>query len=70
MDIQRQLARLSEQAAEAVAIETSSHGLVQGRLNGTKINVAIFTNISRDHLDYHCTFADYRAAKQRLFEWP
>ena len=70
VDIQRQLARLSEQAAEAVAIETSSHGLVQGRLNGTKINVAIFTNISRDHLDYHGTFADYRAAKQRLFEWP
>ena len=70
VDIQRQLAKLSEQAAEAVAIETSSHGLVQGRLNGTKINIGLFTNISRDHLDYHGTFSDYRAAKQRLFEWP
>jgi UDP-N-acetylmuramoyl-L-alanyl-D-glutamate--2,6-diaminopimelate ligase len=70
VDIQRQLAKLIEQAAEAVAIETSSHGLVQGRLNGTKINIGLFTNISRDHLDYHGTFSDYRAAKQRLFEWP
>ena len=70
VDIQRQLAKLIEQAAEAVAIETSSHGLDQGRLNGTKINIGLFTNISRDHLDYHGTFSDYRAAKQRLFEWP
>jgi UDP-N-acetylmuramoyl-L-alanyl-D-glutamate--2,6-diaminopimelate ligase len=70
VDIQRQLAKLIEQAAKAVAIETSSHGLVQGRLNGTKINIGLFTNISRDHLDYHGTFSDYRAAKQRLFEWP
>jgi UDP-N-acetylmuramoyl-L-alanyl-D-glutamate--2,6-diaminopimelate ligase len=70
LDIQRQLATLSEQAAEAVAIETSSHGLVQGRLNGTQIHVAMFTNLSRDHLDYHGSFSEYRAAKQRLFEWP
>ena len=53
-----------------MAIETSSHGLVQGRLNGTQIHVAMFTNLSRDHLDYHGSFSEYRAAKQRLFEWP
>jgi UDP-N-acetylmuramoyl-L-alanyl-D-glutamate--2,6-diaminopimelate ligase len=70
LDLQRQLAALCEQGAAAVSIETSSHGLVQGRLNGTQINVALFTNISRDHLDYHETFAEYRAAKQKLFTWP
>jgi UDP-N-acetylmuramoyl-L-alanyl-D-glutamate--2,6-diaminopimelate ligase len=70
LDLQRQLAALSAQGAVAVSIETSSHGLVQGRLNGTQINVAVFTNISRDHLDYHKSFAEYRAAKQQLFTWP
>jgi UDP-N-acetylmuramoyl-L-alanyl-D-glutamate--2,6-diaminopimelate ligase len=43
---------------------------VQGRLAGTNINLAVFTNISRDHLDYHRTYADYCAAKRQLFHWP
>ncbi|MFW2437063.1 MAG: UDP-N-acetylmuramoyl-L-alanyl-D-glutamate--2,6-diaminopimelate ligase [Parvibaculales bacterium] len=50
-----------------VALEASSHGLAQYRLDGTDISVAGFTNLSRDHLDYHKDEADYLAAKQRLF---
>lgn len=50
-----------------VAMEASSHGLAQYRLEGVKVRVAGFTNLSRDHLDYHSDFDDYRAAKARLF---
>lgn len=50
-----------------VALEASSHGLAQYRLDGTDIQLAGFTNLSRDHLDYHKDEADYLAAKQRLF---
>ncbi len=50
-----------------LALEASSHGLAQYRLDGTDISVAGFTNLSRDHLDYHKDEADYLAAKQRLF---
>ena len=70
ISLQRMLASLRESGAEAVAIEASSHGLVQGRLNGVRINTAVFTNITRDHLDYHETFDAYKAAKQLLFNWP
>jgi UDP-N-acetylmuramyl-tripeptide synthetase len=56
--------------ALAVAMEVSSHGLDQGRVNGVKFDVALFTNLSRDHLDYHHTMAAYGQAKARLFSWP
>ena len=56
--------------ATAVAMEVSSHGLDQGRVNGVKFDVALFTNLTRDHLDYHETMAAYGAAKAKLFTWP
>jgi UDP-N-acetylmuramoyl-L-alanyl-D-glutamate--2,6-diaminopimelate ligase len=68
--LQRQLHELRDQGAQALAIEASSIGLHQGRLNGLKIDVAIFTNLSRDHLDYHGTMQNYEAAKAALFAWP
>ena len=51
-------------------MEVSSHGIDQGRVNGVEFDVALFTNLSRDHLDYHKTMEDYGAAKARLFHWP
>jgi UDP-N-acetylmuramoyl-L-alanyl-D-glutamate--2,6-diaminopimelate ligase len=56
--------------ARATSVEVSSHGLVQHRLSGIEFDVALFTNLSRDHLDYHGTMRRYRAAKARLFRWP
>jgi UDP-N-acetylmuramoyl-L-alanyl-D-glutamate--2,6-diaminopimelate ligase len=56
--------------ARAVAMEASSHGLAQHRLSGVEFDVALFTNLTRDHLDYHGTMRRYRAAKARLFRWP
>ena len=61
------LARLARTGTEAAAIEASSHGLAQYRLDGLRITAAGFTNLTRDHLDYHGTMAAYRAAKLRLF---
>ena len=55
--------------ARAVAMEVSSHGLQQGRVAGVEFDVAMFTNLTRDHLDYHGTMANYRRAKAKLFEW-
>ncbi|MCB1644236.1 MAG: UDP-N-acetylmuramoyl-L-alanyl-D-glutamate--2,6-diaminopimelate ligase [Pseudomonadales bacterium] len=69
LECQRQLSALAEGGAEAVVLEASSHGLAQGRLNGTHIDIAVLTNVTHDHLDYHETFAEYRRAKRRLFEW-
>lgn len=62
-----ELARLKRDGIEYLSIEASSHGLDQYRLDGLKIAVAGFTNITRDHLDYHTTFENYLAAKLRLF---
>lgn len=63
------LADYLEQQAAAVAMEVSSHGLDQGRVNGVQFDVAVFTNLSRDHLDYHGDMTAYAAAKRKLFEW-
>lgn len=60
----------SQQGAAFIALEASSHGLDQGRLAGTDIEVAIFTNLSRDHLDYHGSFEEYATAKAQLFSFP
>jgi UDP-N-acetylmuramoyl-L-alanyl-D-glutamate--2,6-diaminopimelate ligase len=62
---------LDELAAEGVthlAMEASSHGLDQRRLDGVRLSAAAFTNLSRDHLDYHATIEDYFTAKMRLFD--
>src|SRR6201991_2882832 len=68
--LQRSLAQLRDAGAPAVAMEVSSHALHQGRVNGTAFDIAVFTNLTQDHLDYHRTFAAYEAAKARLFAWP
>jgi len=64
------LAEYKERGAQAVAMEVSSHGLDQGRVNGLNFDVAVFTNLSRDHLDYHGDMQSYAAAKRKLFHWP
>ncbi len=61
------LARLAHEHVTHLALEASSHGLQQRRLDGVKMMAAAFTNISRDHLDYHASFEDYFAQKIRLF---
>ena len=67
--LQALLAKLYERGANAVALEVSSHALAQYRLNGVHFDVAVFTQLSRDHLDYHGDMENYAAAKRRLFEW-
>jgi UDP-N-acetylmuramoyl-L-alanyl-D-glutamate--2,6-diaminopimelate ligase len=64
------LANFKRAGAQAVVMEVSSHGLDQGRVNGVRFAVALFTNLTRDHLDYHATMAAYGAAKARLFASP
>ena len=68
LGVQESLARLRHAGAEAVAMEVSSHGLEQGRVAALEFQVAVFTNLSRDHLDYHGSMEAYAAAKARLFE--
>ncbi len=68
--IQKELAELYALGAHHVAIEASSHGLIQSRLNGVLFNIGIFSNLTRDHLDYHQTMSDYAHAKHLLFEQP
>jgi UDP-N-acetylmuramoyl-L-alanyl-D-glutamate--2,6-diaminopimelate ligase len=67
VELHRRLAALAESGVEHLAIEASSHGLDQFRLDGVEIGAAAFTNLSRDHLDYHQSMAAYLAAKRRLF---
>lgn len=66
----RKLAAMRDAGAEAVAIEVSSIGLEEQRVAGMHFDVAILTNLTRDHLDYHGDMAAYEAAKTRLFDWP
>ena len=68
--LQRRLAQARGNGARALAIEASSIGIDQGRLNGLHVDIALFTNFTRDHLDYHGDMAAYEAAKRRLFDWP
>jgi UDP-N-acetylmuramoyl-L-alanyl-D-glutamate--2,6-diaminopimelate ligase len=68
--LQGALAELRDQGARVVAMEVSSHALHQGRSQGTEFQVAVLTNLSRDHLDYHGTVEAYAGAKRRLFETP
>lgn len=64
------LAQMLERGAASVVMEVSSHGLDQGRVNGVRFDCAVFTNLTRDHLDYHGDMAAYGAAKRRLFAAP
>ena len=67
VEIQASLADFVAQGADFAAIEVSSHGLVQHRVEGVHFSAAVFTNLSRDHLDYHHSMENYVAAKKRLF---
>jgi len=64
-----QLAEFARRGAQAVAMEVSSIGLDQDRVAGVEFDTALFTNLSRDHLEYHRTMKRYREAKARLFTW-
>jgi UDP-N-acetylmuramoyl-L-alanyl-D-glutamate--2,6-diaminopimelate ligase len=70
ISLHSKLAGLRASGATGCAMEVSSHGIDQGRINGVEFDVALFTNLSRDHLDYHQTMEDYGAAKATLFHWP
>ena len=67
IEIQSSLASFVNAGADFAAIEVSSHGLVQHRIEALNFNAAIFTNLSRDHLDYHGTMEEYAEAKKRFF---
>jgi len=67
-DLQARLAELVADGVEVVAMEVSSHAIELHRIDGTRFDVVVFTNLSRDHLDFHETMAAYFAAKARLFE--
>ena len=66
-DLQALLAVMRERGTTGVAMEVSSHALALGRVDGLVVDVALFTNLSQDHLDFHADMADYEAAKARLF---
>lgn len=68
--LMRYLARFREAKAAACALEASSIGIEEGRMNGARVDVAVFTNMTRDHLDYHGTMEAYAEAKAKLFRWP
>jgi len=68
--LQQGFRRMAEQGFSACAIEASSIGLKEHRLDGTAIRVALFTNFTQDHLDYHGSMDAYWAAKRELFDWP
>ncbi|QRE68291.1 bifunctional UDP-N-acetylmuramoyl-L-alanyl-D-glutamate--2,6-diaminopimelate ligase MurE/UDP-N-acetylmuramoyl-tripeptide--D-alanyl-D-alanine ligase MurF [Bordetella parapertussis] len=70
LTMHRTLARMRAAGARVVALEASSIGIEQGRLDHIRIAVAGFTNLTRDHLDYHGTMQRYEQAKAALFQWP
>lgn len=68
VELQKVLAELSDEGVTHACMEASSHGLDQCRLDGVKLTAAAFTNLGRDHMDYHPTVEDYLNAKMRLFD--
>lgn len=70
VELHRSLALLRDRGARCAAIEVSSHGIEQGRIAGVRFEGAVFTNLSREHMDYHGTMENYGAAKRRLFQVP
>ena len=69
VSLQSALKQFIGQGLQACAIEASSIGIEEGRLNGLRIRAAVFTNFTQDHLDYHGSMEAYWAAKRRLFDW-
>ena len=69
LELHRLLAEFRDEGARAVAMEVSSHGLVQGRVNAVAFDCALFTNLTHDHLDFHGSMDAYAAAKARLFDF-
>ncbi len=67
VSLHEKLAKMADNGVEYVAIEASSHGLEQYRIDGARVNVAAFTNLTQDHLDYHHNMEEYFTAKKRLF---
>ncbi len=67
LGLQRSLADMAERGVECCVMEVSSHALEQGRVKGTDYRTAVFTNLTQDHLDYHHTMEEYRAAKGLFF---
>lgn len=70
LTMHRSLAALRDAGAAVVALEASSIGIDQGRLDQVKIEIAAFTNLTHDHIDYHLSHENYKAAKLKLFKWP
>lgn len=70
VELQRRLNDLVSDGCEVAVLEASSHGIVQHRLSGCAVDIAVLTNITHDHLDYHKTMEAYRAAKEQLFHLP
>ncbi len=70
LETQKRLATLKRLGIKVVAMEVSSHALDQGRVIGVEFSLALWTNLSRDHLDYHGSLEAYLQAKRRLFSWP
>lgn len=68
VELQKLLAELAAEGVTHAAMEASSHGLDQSRLDGVRLSAAAFTNLGRDHMDYHPTVESYMAAKMRLFD--
>lgn len=67
--VQTLIRQFKQQGAKHIAMEVSSHGLAQYRVNGVPFHTAVFTNLTRDHLDYHGSMEEYGATKARLFYW-
>jgi UDP-N-acetylmuramoyl-L-alanyl-D-glutamate--2,6-diaminopimelate ligase len=68
--LMRCLKEFVDDGARACALEASSIGIEEGRIDGLRVDAAVFTNLTRDHLDYHGTMEAYAAAKEKLFLWP
>ncbi len=69
INVHKSLFEMKQQSVSTVAMEVSSHALDQGRVAGVAFDVAVLTNLSRDHLDYHKTVEAYADAKEKLFHW-
>lgn len=69
VSIQNLIKNFSDSGTSFIAMEVSSHGIDQARVNGVIFNTAVFTNLTRDHLDYHQSFTNYFATKKQLFYW-
>lgn len=70
LTLQQALQGFVTDEADACAMEVSSIGIEEGRVDATRFTVAVFTNFTRDHLDYHGSMEAYAAAKMKLFDWP